>query len=172
MKKIVVVIIGLVLSFGLGFYVHDYLSKPQDAVVIKKQEDKIGKTKKVIGVGGIFFKSKDPNKLNEWYKTHLGFETNEYGARFEWQEGADTTRKGSLQWCTFSETETYFSPSTKDFMINYRVENINTLVDQLKKEGVTFTDSISTYDYGKFVHIMDIDGNKIELYEPNYQFHK
>jgi predicted enzyme related to lactoylglutathione lyase len=77
------------------------------------------------------------------------------------------TRKGFTQWSPFSETTEYFAPSTKDFMINYRVENLEALVEQLKKEGVTIADNIETYEYGKFVHIVDVEGNKIELWEPN-----
>ena len=123
--------------------------------------------KKVTGIGGIFFKCKDPGKMNEWYKTHLGFDTNEYGANFEWRQEEDPKKKGSTQWSPFAETTKYFEPSTKDFMINYRVENLEALVAQLRKEGVTIVDNIETFDYGKFVHIMDMEGNKIELWEPN-----
>lgn len=123
--------------------------------------------KKVTGIGGIFFKCKDPKKMNEWYKTHLGFDTNEYGVTFEWREGADPAKKGSTQWSLFAETTKYFEPSSKDFMINYRVENLEALVEQLKNEGVTIVDEIETFDYGKFVHIVDAEGNKIELWEPN-----
>jgi predicted enzyme related to lactoylglutathione lyase len=124
-------------------------------------------TKKVTGIGGIFFKCKDPKKVNEWYKTHLGFNTTRYGTTFMWRQGADTTNKGLTQWNPFAETTKYFEPSTKDFMINYRVENLEALVEQLKNEGVTIVDKIDASDYGKFVHIMDIEGNKIELWEPN-----
>ena len=123
--------------------------------------------KKVTGIGGIFFKCKDPEKMREWYKTHLGLNTNQYGAVFEWRQGADTTKKGFTQWSPFSEKTKYFEPSTKDFMINYRVENLEALVDQLKKDSVTIVDKIETVDYGKFVHIIDVEGNKIELWEPN-----
>jgi predicted enzyme related to lactoylglutathione lyase len=123
--------------------------------------------KKVTGIGGIFFKCKDPNKLNEWYKTHLGFDTNQYGANFEWRQDSDPTKKGSTQWSPFAETTKYFEPSTKDFMINYRVENLEALVEQLKNEGVTIIDNIESFDYGKFVHIIDLEGNKVELWEPN-----
>ena len=123
--------------------------------------------KRVTGIGGIFFKCKDPKKVREWYKTHLGIQTNDYGAVFEWYQGADNTKKGFTQWSPFAESTKYFAPSEKDFMINYRVENLESLVEQLKKEGVTVLDKIDTYDYGKFVHIMDIEGNKIELWEPN-----
>lgn len=122
--------------------------------------------KKVTGIGGIFFKCKDPKKMNEWYKTHLGFNANDYGATFEWREEADSTKKGSTQWSPFADTTTYFEPSTKDFMINYRVENLEALVEQLKSEGVTITDEIEASEYGKFVHITDVEGNKIELWEP------
>ena len=121
---------------------------------------------KVTGIGGIFFKCKDPNKMKEWYKTHLGLNTNEYGATFEWREESDSTKKGQTQWSPFAETTKYLEPSTKDFMINYRVADLEALVEELKKEGVTIVDKIESYDYGKFVHIMDIEGNKIELWEP------
>ena len=122
--------------------------------------------KKVTGIGGIFFKCKDPNKMREWYNTHLGLKTDKYGTSFEWRDATDSTKKGFTQWSPFSEKTKYFEPSTKDFMINYRVEDLEALVEQLKKEGVTVTDKIETAEYGKFVHIMDIEGNKIELWEP------
>ncbi|MDB5197396.1 MAG: hypothetical protein JWP88_1767 [Flaviaesturariibacter sp.] len=123
--------------------------------------------KKVTGIGGIFFKCKDPKKMREWYETHLGINTNEYGAVFEWRQGAEPAKKGFTTWSPFSETTKYFEPSTRDFMINYRVENLEDLVAQLKEEGVTVTDQIEAFEYGKFVHIVDMEGNKIELWEPN-----
>ena len=123
--------------------------------------------KKVTGIGGIFFKCKDPKKMREWYAAKLGLNTNQYEAVFEWRQGADTTKKGFTQWSPFKESTKYFEPSTKDFMINYRVENMQGLVEQLKKEGVTIADTIQSVEYGKFVHIMDVEGNKIELWEPN-----
>ncbi len=122
--------------------------------------------KKVTGIGGIFFKCKDAGKLNEWYKTHLGMNTSQYGVNFEWRDDEDPTKKGSTQWSPFAENTKYFEPSTKEFMINYRVENLEALVQELKKEGITILDDIATYDYGKFVHILDLEGNKIELWEP------
>ncbi len=122
--------------------------------------------KKVTGIGGIFFKSKDPSKVREWYKTHLGVDTQEYGANFEWREEEDPTKKGSTAWNPFADTTTYFEPSTKDFMINYRVEDLEALVEQLRSEGVTIVDSIEDSEYGKFVHIIDLEGNKVELWEP------
>ena len=122
--------------------------------------------KKVTGVGGIFFKCKDPSKMTEWYQKHLGLSANPYGATFEWYEDGDNTRKGQTQWTPFPESTKYFEPSSRDFMINYRVENLEALVEELKKEGVTIVDAIESYDYGKFVHILDPEGNKVELWEP------
>ncbi len=122
--------------------------------------------KKVTGIGGVFFKAQDPEKIRQWYKDHLGIDAGAYGATFEWREDADPEKKGATAWNPFSDKTKYFDPSAKDFMINYRVENIEALVEELKKEGVTILDDIATYDYGKFVHIMDIEGNKIELWEP------
>lgn len=122
--------------------------------------------KKVTGIGGIFFKCKDAAKLKDWYQKHLGLNTNQYGATFEWYEGGDNTKKAQTQWSPFNETTKYFEPSSKEFMINYRVENLEALVEELKKEGVTVVDQIESFDYGKFVHIIDLEGNKIELWEP------
>jgi predicted enzyme related to lactoylglutathione lyase len=117
--------------------------------------------KKVTGIGGIFFKCKDPKAMKEWYKTHLGLNVNDYGATFEHSEG-----KGSITWSPFAESTKYFEPSAKDFMINYTVADLEALVATLKTEGVTIVDNIESYDYGKFVHILDPEGNKIELWEP------
>lgn len=123
--------------------------------------------KKVTGIGGIFFKCKDPNKIKEWYNKNLGLNTDEYGTNFEWRQSVDISKKGFTQWSPFSEQTDYFEPSQQSFMINYRVENIENLVEELKKEGVKILDEISVFEYGKFVHIQDPEGNKIELWEPN-----
>lgn len=122
--------------------------------------------KKVTGIGGIFFKCKDPKKMKEWYQTHLGLDTNDWGATFEWRDKDNPEQVGSTQWSPFTETTKYFEPSSKEFMINYRVADLEALVEDLKKEGVTIVDNIESYDYGKFVHIIDMEGNKIELWEP------
>ncbi len=122
--------------------------------------------KKVTGIGGIFFKCKDPDKVKAWYKEHLGLNTDQYGATFEWRHADNANQKGYSQWSPFTETTKYFEPSTREFMINYRVENLEAIVEELKKGGVTILDKIEVYEYGKFVHIMDLEGNKIELWEP------
>ena len=124
-------------------------------------------TKKVTGIGGIFFKCKDPKALRQWYETNLGLNTNQYGAVFEYYRGGDSTQKGFLQWSPFKETTTYFGPSSKEFMINYRVADLEFLLTEFKKSGVEVLESIEVYEYGKFLHIMDLEGNKIELWEPN-----
>ena len=122
--------------------------------------------KRVTGIGGIFFKTKDPAATKSWYAKHLGFDTDQWGAAFTFRKNEDPDKKGYLQWSPFKEDTDYFQPSEKEFMINYRVENLEELVKLLREEGVTICDEIASYDYGKFVHIMDTDGNKIELWEP------
>ena len=158
MKKTTLLIILTAASFCFGFGLK---------TIITSQNKNTIKMKKVTGIGGIFFKCKDPKKMTEWYQKHLGLTTNPYGATFEWFEGADSTKKGQTQWTPFPETTKYFEPSTKEFMINYRVENLEALVVELKKEGVTIVDTIEAFDYGKFVHILDAEGNKVQLWEPH-----
>lgn len=157
MKQKLLITLGLVLSFGLGFGVH------------AATDSEHGETnaKRVTSIGGIFFKCNEPAKVREWYSKHLGLNVNQYGSVFEWRHGTDSSKKGFTQWSPFKNTTKYFEPSTKDFMINYRVNDLNALVAELRKEGVTIVDSIASYDYGKFVHILDLEGNKLELWEPN-----
>lgn len=122
--------------------------------------------KKVTGLGGVFIKCKDPKGINEWYAKNLGLETSPYGTTFEWRHEEDPSKKGSTTWCAFPEDSETFKPSAKPFMINYRVENLVALVEELKKENVTIVDEIAEYDYGKFVHVLDPEGHLIELWEP------
>ena len=156
MKRTIFITLLIATSFLLGFGFKTIIAN----------KNKITKMKKVTGIGGVFFKCKDPKAVNEWYKTHLGFNTTPYGTSFEWREIDDSTKKGLTQWNPFAETTKYFEPSTKDFMINYRVENLEALVEELRKENVTIVDKIESYDYGKFVHILDLEGNKVQLWEP------
>jgi len=122
--------------------------------------------KKVTGLGGVFFKCNDPKSMNDWYVQKLGLPVGQYGTTFEWLEADDPPKKGSTSWCTFPQDTKYFDPSAKPFMINYRVENLVALLDELKKDNVTIVDEIAEYDYGKFVHVLDPEGNIIELWEP------
>lgn len=122
---------------------------------------------KVTGIGGIFFYSDNPKETKEWYSKNLGIEINDWGSSsFDSRNINKPDQINSLQWKPFKKGDEYFSPSKKDFMINYQVQNIEGLVNKLKENGVTILDSIATYDYGKFIHIMDAEGNKIELWEP------
>ena len=124
MKKTILITIALVASFTLGFAFNKLiLNKSNNNTIMKK----------VTGIGGIFFKCKDPKKMKEWYKTHLGLNTTDYGVTFEWRQAEDPTKKGSTQWSPFAETTKYFEPSAKDFMINYRVADLEALVEELKK---------------------------------------
>jgi predicted enzyme related to lactoylglutathione lyase len=157
MEKRIFIIAAFVITFLLGFGFNR---------IITNNVNQSKKMKKVTGIGGVFFKCKDPAKMKEWYAKHLGMVSDQYGLNFEWRQGEDSSKYGSTQWSPFSEKTKYFEPSSKDFMINYRVENLVELVDDLKKDGVTIVDTIESFDYGKFIHIMDIEGNKIELWEP------
>ncbi len=122
--------------------------------------------KRTTGIGGIFFKVKDPNATKAWYDKHLGLNTDKYGTAFEWRQADDPVQKGFTQWSPMAQDTTYFNPSSKDFMINYRVENLVELVVVLRKEGVTILDEIEDTEYGKFIHILDPDGHSVELWEP------
>lgn len=134
-------------------------------------EDSINKSSnevnpKVTGIGGVFFFSDNPKETREWYAKNLGFEINDWGSTFQSRNIERPEEVNSLQWSPFKNGSDYFAPSKKEFMVNYTVQNIEGLVKSLQEKGVTILDEITSYDYGKFVHIMDADGNKIELWEP------
>lgn len=120
--------------------------------------------KRVTGLGGFFFKAKDPDQIKSWYKTHLGIPTDQYGWTFWWKdaEGNDC----STQWSPMAASTDYYQPSTKPFMMNFRVENLVELLKALKAEGVEIVGEMQEFSYGKFGWIMDPEGNKIELWEP------
>ncbi|MCB0510801.1 MAG: VOC family protein [Bacteroidetes bacterium] len=123
-------------------------------------------TPKVTGIGGIFFFSDNPEATRTWYANNLGLEVNAWGSSFESRDLNKPEQVNTLQWTPFKTGDAYFEPSKKEFMINYQVQNIEALIKQLEENGVTILDSLTSYDYGKFIHIMDADGNKIELWEP------
>jgi predicted enzyme related to lactoylglutathione lyase len=123
-------------------------------------------TPKVTGIGGIFFFSSDPKKTGEWYSKNLGLAVNQWGSSFEFRNANRPGEINYLQWSPFKKGSDYFKPSTKEFMINYRVQNLEGLIEKLRQNGVTICDEVQAFDYGKFIHIMDDDGNKIELWEP------
>ena len=137
-------------------------------IIRKFSEQNVNDDDKVLGFGGVFLKSKDPKALGEWYNKNLGtsFGKESY-MMFEWSERGNANSKASTTFGIFSEKSKYFDPSTKELMLNFRVKNLHKLLDKLKADGVTLVGTPEDYDYGKFGWIMDIDGNKIELWEPN-----
>ncbi len=122
--------------------------------------------KRVTGIGGVFFKCDNPDSQKQWYKEHLGIETDQYGGKFLWRDNDNPEIKCMTAWSTFKADTKYFSPSEKPFMFNYRVENLVALLEELRKEGVQVVGEMEEYDYGKFGWILDPEGNKIELWEP------
>ena len=121
--------------------------------------------KRVTGIGGIFFKCKNQQAMHEWYSKHLGLNTDDYGTSFEWRQEENPDKNGYTVWGTFKEDTNYFEPSEKQFMFNFRVENLAELLQSLKEEGIHQVGEIMEYPYGKFAHILDPEGNKIELWE-------
>ena len=122
--------------------------------------------KRVTGIGGIFFKCENPKELLEWYNKHLGIPVEGGSGIFEWKEKDNTGGIAQTVFATFPNKTTYFNPSEKQFMFNYRVENLEELLKLLKEEGIEQVGEVQEYDYGKFGWIMDPEGNKIELWEP------
>jgi predicted enzyme related to lactoylglutathione lyase len=126
--------------------------------------------KRVTGMGGIFFKTRDPKKMRDWYEKHLGIASGEYGSHFTWRDETEPTKKCTTAWNLFKADSDYFQPSKKEFMFNYRVDDLEALFEAFRKEGVEIVGEIESYEYGKFGWIMDPDGNKIELWEPVDEF--
>ena len=123
--------------------------------------------KRVTGIGGVFFKAKDPKALGEWYKTHLGIDVQEWGgAAFDWNDENGKPVGGTTAWTLVAEDSDSFAPSTSPFMVNYRVADLLGLMKVLKEEGCNVVDKIDDSEYGKFGWVIDPEGNKIELWEP------
>jgi predicted enzyme related to lactoylglutathione lyase len=124
--------------------------------------------KRVTGIGGIFFKSENPSRLYAWYEKHLGIQqaSDGSGATFPWRDPSGNSA-GMTVWAIFPRATKYFDPSPSPFMINYRVDDLDALLEELKKEGVTIDPHREDYDYGRFAWIMDPDGNRVELWQPS-----
>jgi predicted enzyme related to lactoylglutathione lyase len=122
---------------------------------------------RVTGIGGIFFKSKDPKALGEWYRIHLGIQVEEWGgAGFRWVTPLNPSGIGTTIWNPFTQDTQYFAPSTAPFMINYRVDDLHALLAQLQSQGCNVDSKVEESEYGKFAWIVDPDGNKLELWQP------
>ncbi len=125
--------------------------------------------KRVLGIGGIFFKAANPEKLTAWYQKHLGLNVEDWGGvAFQEGAGADLKpkRKAQITWSPFDSNTKHFEPSTKPFMINYRVQDLDALLAQLRSEGVEVEEKTDRSEFGSFGWIMDPEGNRIELWEP------
>jgi len=123
--------------------------------------------KRVTGIGGIFFKARDAEKLRDWYARHLGLPVESWGGfQFHWRQDDDPQRKGSTVWSVFKGDTRYFDPSEKPFMINYRVDTLDVVLEALKSEGVAVDSKIEESDSGRFAWAMDPEGNRFELWEP------
>ena len=123
--------------------------------------------KRVTGIGGIFFKARDPDALRAWYRSHLGIKVEEWGgAAFRWNAADNPKGEGTTIWNIMASDSDYLAPSTSPFMINYRVDNLHQLVAALRAEGCAVDDKVDESEYGKFGWVMDPEGNRVELWEP------
>lgn len=123
--------------------------------------------RRVTGIGGIFFKAKDPAALGAWYKKHLGFDVQEWGgAAFKWKGPENPEGVGTTIWSPFKADSDYFAPSSAPFMINLRVADLHALLAALRSEGVNVVDKVDESDFGKFGWVIDPEGNKLELWQP------
>lgn len=123
--------------------------------------------KRVTGIGGIFFKSKDPKALAEWYRDHLGINIEDWGgAAFRWASPDNPTGVGTTVWSPFKADTKYFEPSSASFMINYRVDDLHALLAALRSEGCDVVDKVEESEFGKFGWVIDPEGNKLELWQP------
>lgn len=122
--------------------------------------------KRVVGLGGVFLRAKDPKALYEWYRIHLGIERNPDGSGVTWRDADHPEIPGCIVWSLFPQDTTYFAPSQSSCMINFRVDDLSALLAALRSEGVEVDPKVEEYDFGKFGWIMDPEGNKVELWEP------
>lgn len=122
--------------------------------------------KRVTGIGGIFFKAQNPKKLSEWYQKHLGLNLEEWGgAVFRWSDDP-SAENGATVWNAFKNDTDYFEPSSSSFMINFRVADLNGLLETLRDEGCRVLDRREESEMGKFGYVIDPEGNNVELWEP------
>ncbi len=122
--------------------------------------------KRVTGIGGVFFKAKDPKALGDWYRTHLGMNVAEWGGVvFRWAED-NPDGSGVTAWNLFKDDTSYFAPSTSTFMVNYRVDDLDALLAKLREEGCNVDAKVDESEFGKFGWVMDPEGNRVELWQP------
>ena len=123
--------------------------------------------KRVTGIGGIFFKAREPEVLRDWYKKHLGIDVQVWGGTaFTWSNEERVPVSGSTIWSIVPSNSDQFSPGEAPFMVNYRVENLHTLIQALRDEGCKVLEKTEDSEFGKFGWVIDPEGNKVELWEP------
>lgn len=122
---------------------------------------------RILGIGGVFFKSANRDQMREWYAKHLGLADKGGGVPLPWRERDDPQKEHVTVWTLFPATSTYFDPGKAPFMINYIVDDLDALLDRLKEEGVKIDPKRMNESYGRFAWIYDPDGNKIELWQPS-----
>jgi catechol 2,3-dioxygenase-like lactoylglutathione lyase family enzyme len=127
---------------------------------------KVEQRGRIIGIGGVFFKSANRDQTREWYSKHLGLADKGGGAMLPWRERDDPQKEHVTVWTVFPASTKYFDPSPAQFMINYIVDDLDALLDRLKEEGVKIDPKRMNESYGRFAWIYDADGNKIELWQP------
>ena len=126
----------------------------------------MAKKGKITGIGGVFFKCQNPDAIRKWYHDNFGLSDDKYGHTFVWKKPENPEKNGYTAWNPFDDKSDYFEPSKQKYMINYRVENLEELLQELKEAGATIVGDIQSFDYGKFGWLLDPEGNKIELWEP------
>ena len=122
-------------------------------------------TEKVTGIGGVFLKVRNPKQMAAWYRTHLGIDASAGYKNFDWREKENPERLGRTVWTLFPTNTKYFADSPSSCMINYRVANLDRMIEQLKRGGV-IPEKVQEFNYGRFTWVTDPDGNRIELWEP------
>lgn len=157
--KNMLIVLAAVLSFLLSACTEN---EPQKETTVMKNEESPGK---VIGIGGVFFKSQDPEKTKQWYEDHLGIENGPYGHIFTWYLDKQGETERQTVWTPFDANTDYFGDN--DMMINYIIDDIDAIVERLRADGVKFVDDVTEYEgLGKFVHIEDNEARRVELWEP------
>lgn len=122
---------------------------------------------RVTGIGGIFFRSEDPDRTADWYREHLGIPIGEWGWEFRWRDPEDPDREGYTAWSAFGQDSDYFGSPVQDHMVNYRVDDLDAVLDKLAAAGIGLDKGIEELDgVGRFAWVRDPDGRRIELWEP------
>ena len=116
---------------------------------------------RVAGIGGVFFRARDPAALRAWYARHLGIEMEDYGTTFTAEEGDPTV------WAPFASDTGYFGAAEQQLMVNFRVRNLDAMLEQLRSAGVDVDDEVHEQEYGRFGWAVDAEGNRFELWEPS-----